>query len=71
MVFSDHQPNRLFMLMLVISENKNSSEDADKYFNSDVLPLLQKIVKCSDVFDKCSIVESSEYSAKQVLHDHA
>lgn len=52
-------------------ENKNSSEDAEKYFNSDIFPLLEKIVKCSEASDKCSIVESSEYSAKQILRKMA
>jgi hypothetical protein len=52
-------------------ENKNSSEDANKYFDNDIFPLLQKIVNCSDASDKCSIVESSEYSAKQILRKMA
>ena len=48
-------------------ENKNSFDFANEYYQKDIKPLLKNIVECSEASGKSSIVESSNFPAKQIL----
>ena len=48
-------------------ENKNSSNFANEFYQENIKPLLKNIVECSEASGKPSIVESSNFPAKQIL----
>lgn len=49
------------------SENFNSKQDAEQLFSEDIKPLLQNIIKSTSALEKTSIIENSNYAAKQIL----
>ncbi|MDO8315900.1 MAG: AAA family ATPase [Flavobacterium sp.] len=52
-------------------ENKNDLDKSLLYFNNQVKPILEKIVKTQDSREKVDAVENSNYAAKQVLRKMA
>lgn len=52
-------------------ENKNDLDKSLLYFNHQVKPILEKIVKTQDSREKVDAVENSNYAAKQVLRKMA
>lgn len=51
--------------------NKNEKDKSLLFFNENVMPILEKIVKTSDSREKVDAVENSDYAAKQVLRKMA
>lgn len=49
------------------SPTNHSFEDANKYFENDIKPLFNNICKSKDIITANELIESSEYTAKQIL----